>query len=76
MDLKQVLVSDKARLFFRSNNIRAVSPNFINTFFYDKVSYVKSDASPPYDPYSYLYSENGLMTCTIGMYSARHFGIL
>ena len=75
-NLKSVMISDKARLFFLKNKIRAISPNFINTFFFDKVSYVKSEAKSPYDPYSNLYSENGLMTCTISKYVANQFGIL
>jgi hypothetical protein len=62
---KDVLVSDKARIEFLDNRIYAVSPNLINTFFYEKVTVVKTDAKPPYDPYSLLYSDTGLMTCTI-----------
>lgn len=52
----KVLMSDKARLNFQNCHIRGVSPNLINTFFYEKVSYYKSYAPAPYDPYSYLYS--------------------
>jgi hypothetical protein len=63
-------------VYFDPGYIKAVSPNFINTFFYEKVSYVKSEAVTPYDPYSYLYSPNGLMTCTIGEYLAKKLGIL
>ncbi len=74
--VKQIQISDKARLFFTTDRIYGVSPNLINTFFYEKVSYLKSDAVPPYDPYSYLYADNGLMTCTIGKFSADRFGIL
>ena len=74
--VKKVLVSDKARLFFKTTTVRAVSPNLINTFFYDKVSYLKTEAPSPYDPYSYLYSEEGRMTCTIGKYYAKKLGIL
>ena len=33
-EIRKVLVSDKARLFFKPAAIRAVSPNLINTFFY------------------------------------------
>ena len=54
--VKKTLVSDKARLYFKTATIRAVSPNLINTFFYEKVSYYRSEATTPYDPYSYLYS--------------------
>ena len=39
---KDVLISDKAKLFFVENRIYAVSPNLINTFFYEKVSVVKT----------------------------------
>lgn len=64
--VKDIMVSDKARLFFyHSAQIYAVSPNFINPFFYDKVSYIKSEAVTPYDPYSYLYADGMLMTCTL-----------
>ena len=45
------MASDKARLYFEPATVRAVSPNLINTFFYEKVSYVKSDLVEPYDPY-------------------------
>lgn len=70
------MVSDKARLYFEPVNIRAVSPNLINTFFYEKVSYVKSDIVAPYDPYSFLYSPEGQGTSTIGVYVAKQLGIL
>lgn len=70
------MVSDKARLYFQPVKIRAVSPNLINTFFYEKVSYTKSDLVAPYDPYSYLYSPEGFMTSTIGVYVAKQLGIL
>jgi hypothetical protein len=53
------MLSDKAKLYFASNDIFGISPNFINTFYYDKVSVYKTDSSPPYDPYSYLYSPEG-----------------
>jgi hypothetical protein len=48
----------------------------VNTLFYDKVSVYKTDAKPPYDPYSYLYSQEGFMTCTISKYIANKFAIL
>jgi len=64
------MVSDKAKLFFATNNIYAISPNLVNTFFFDRVSVFKTDAEYPYDPYSYLYSEKGYMTCTLSKYLA------
>jgi len=63
-------------MFFVDNRIYAVSPNLINTFFYEKVSVLKSEAVTPYDPYSFLYSDQGLMTCTISKDTASNFGIL
>jgi hypothetical protein len=71
-----VLISDNAKMFFVDNRIYAVSPNLINTFFYEKVSVVKTEAATPYDPYSLLYSDTGLMTCTISRDTAHSFGIL
>jgi hypothetical protein len=50
------MISDRAKLFFAKNDIYGVSPNLINTFFYDRVSVYKTEAVTPYDPYSYLYS--------------------
>lgn len=55
--VQEIMISDRAKLFFAKNDIYGVSPNLINTFFFDKVSVYKTDALPPYDPYSYLYSE-------------------
>ena len=70
------MISDRAKLFFAKNDIIGVSPNLINTFFYDKVSVFKTDATAPFDPYSYLYSEPGFMTCTLSKYIADRFGII
>lgn len=70
------MISDKAKLFFAKNNVFGVSPNLINTFYYAKVSVYKTDAVAPYDPYSYLYSPEGYMTCTLSKYIANKFNIL
>ena len=40
------------------------------------MSVYKTDAVSPYDPYSYLYSPEGYMTCTVSKYIADRFGIL
>ena len=70
------MISDNAKMFFVDNRIYAVSPNLINTFFYEKVSVLKTQAVAPYDPYSFLYSDTGFMTCTISKDTAQSFGIL
>jgi hypothetical protein len=54
--VKSIMISDKPKLFFAENKILGVSPNYINTFYFDRVSVFKTVSSPPYDPYSYLYS--------------------
>jgi hypothetical protein len=38
------MISDKAKLYFANNNIYGISPNLINTFYFDKVSVYKTDA--------------------------------
>jgi hypothetical protein len=50
------MISDQAKLYFATNQIYGVSPNFLNTFYSKIISVDKTDSSPPYDPYSYLYS--------------------
>lgn len=74
--VQSIMVSDKAKLFFAFNQIYAVSPNLANVLYYNQVSVFQTQATEPYDPYSYLYSPNGYMTCTLSVYLADKFNIL
>lgn len=75
-DVKRVQYSDKARLYFSSNRMYGVSPNYLEVINPDSLPIVQTYCDDQNDPYSYLYSPNGYMTATISSYMAKKFNIL
>ena len=69
-------MSDEAKLYISENRLYGISPNLLSTLSIDQLPLTKSFAQSPYDPYSYLYTQNGYMTGTIGYYLAKKFNIL
>lgn len=64
-DVMKIQFSDKARIFFTSMNVFGVSPNFAKVLPKYSLPIVKTFAESPYDPYEFLYTPRGYMTCAI-----------
>lgn len=61
----KVQFSDKARIFFTQMRLYGVSPNFGKVLPNYRLPIVKTYATEPHDPYEYLYTPKGYMTCTM-----------
>jgi hypothetical protein len=56
--------------------VYGVSPNFAKVLPRYRLPIVKTYATENYDPYEYLYTPNGYMTCTMSEYAARNFNLV
>ena len=57
-------------------SVYGVSPNFLKVLPSQQISIVKSYAYEPYDPYEFLYTPEGYMTCTLSQFAAEKFNLL
>lgn len=79
LNVKNVMYSDKAKLYFKNLRLYGVDPNFLKVmanYNQNNLPIAKSNAYEPYDPYEFLYTPEGYMTCTLSHYIARKFNIL
>lgn len=53
-----------------------VSPNYAKVLPTYRLPIAKTYAEIPYDPYEFLYTPQGYMTCTISEYAARKFNLI
>lgn len=72
------MFSDKAKLYFKNLRMYGVSSNFNKVMprALEDLPIKSSYAYEPYDPYEFLYSPDGYMTCTMSQYMAKKFNLL
>lgn len=56
--------------------VYGVSPNFAKVLPVYRLPISKSYAEKPYDPYEFLYTPEGYMTCTLSYFAANKFNLL
>lgn len=64
-DVQKILMSDKAKVYWREMAVYGVSPNYFKVLPARDISIVKSYAFEPYDPFEFLYTPEGYMSCII-----------
>ena len=68
--VQQILFSDLAKIYFKDMDVYGVTPNFLKVMPNREISILKSYAYEPYDPYEFLYTPEGYMSCALSGYAA------